>query len=143
MYVMKLSSSKNLPVLSLIHLSTCSLSALSKLSMYGSPNTKSLSNDLVYAASLSFTVESNHSLPAAWYALTYLVGAGGSSSSGFVAAGFSGLLVGTWVGSLAGALLVPGLGSVGAGSVCGLVGLGSCGVSSGGASAPSVACAGF
>ena len=40
-----------------------------------------------------------------------------------------------------GALLVPGCGSLGAGSVCGLVGLGSGGVSSGGASAPSVACA--
>ena len=48
-----------------------------------------------------------------------------------------GSLVGAWVG----ALLVPGCGSSGAGSVCGLVGLGSGGVSSGGASAPSVACA--
>ena len=46
------------------------------------------------------------------------------------------------MGSSVGALLVPGCGSMGAGSVCGLVGLGSGGVSSGGASAPSVACAG-
>ena len=38
---------------------------------------------------------------------------------------------------------MPGWGSVGAGSVCGLVGLGSSGVSSGGASAPSVACTFF
>ena len=54
--------------------------------------------------------------------------------------------VGAWVGSpvgaWVGALLVPGCGSSEAGSVCGLVGLGSGGVSSGGASAPSVACAG-
>ena len=53
--------------------------------------------------------------------------------------------VGAWVGSLVGAwvgaLLVPGCGSMEAGSVCGLVGLGSGGVSLGGASAPSVACA--
>ena len=111
--------------------------------MYGSPNAKSLSNNLVYAASLSLTTVSNHSLPAAWYTLTYLVGAGGSSSSGFVAAGMVGSSVGAWVGSLAGALLVPGRGSVGAGSVCGLVDLGSGGVSSGGASAPSAACANF
>ena len=111
--------------------------------MYGSPNAKSLSNNLVYAASPSFTTESNHSLPAAWYALTYLVGAGGSSSSGFVAAGLVGSSVGAWVGSSAGALLVPSRGSVGAGSVCGLVDSGSGGVSSGGASAPSVACANF
>ena len=89
--------------------------------MYGSPNAQSLSNNLVYAASPSFTTESNHSLPAAWYALTYLVGAGGSSSSGFVAAGLVGSSVGAWVGSLVGALLVPGWASVGAGSVCGLV----------------------
>ena len=40
-------------------------------------------------------------------------------------------------------LLVPGCGSMGAGSVCGLVDLGSSGVSSGGASAPSVVCAGW
>ena len=52
-------------------------------------------------------------------------------------------VVGAWVGSSVGALLVPGWGSVGAGSVCGSVGLGSGGVSSGGASAPSAACAGF
>ena len=51
--------------------------------------------------------------------------------------------MGAWVGSSAGALLVPAWGSVGAGSVCGLVGSGSGGVSSGGASAPSVACTGF
>ena len=38
---------------------------------------------------------------------------------------------------------MPGCGSTGAGSVCGLVGLGSGGVSSGGAFAPSVACAGW
>ena len=38
---------------------------------------------------------------------------------------------------------MPGCGSTEAGSVCGLVGLGSSGVSSGGASAPSVACAGW
>ena len=80
--------------MSLIHLNTCFLSAWSKLSMYRSPNTKSLSNDLVYAASPSFTTESNHSLPAAWYALTYLVEAGGSSLSGFVAVGLVGLSVG-------------------------------------------------
>ena len=49
--------------------------------------------------------------------------------------------VGAWVGSLVGALLVPGCGSTGARSVCGLVGLGSGGVSLGGASAPSAACA--
>ena len=111
--------------------------------MYGSPNTKSLSNNLVYAAFPSFTTESNHSLPAAWYALTYLVGAGGSSSSGFVAAGMVGSSVGAWVGSSAGALLVPGWGPVGVGSVCGSLGLGPGGISSGEASAPSVACAGF
>ena len=51
--------------------------------------------------------------------------------------------VGAWVGSLVGALLVPGCGSTRAGSVCDLVGLGSCGVSSGGSSAPSAACAGW
>ena len=89
----------------------------------------------MYAASPSFTTESNQALPAALYSLTYLVGAGGSSLSGFMVAG--------WVGSPVGALLVPGCGSTGAGSVCGLVGLGSGGVSSGGASAPSVACAGW
>ena len=72
-----------------------------------------------------------------------MVGAGGSSSSGFVAAGMVGLSVGAWVGSSAGALLVPGRGSVGAGSVCGLVDSGSGGVSSGGASAPSAAFANF
>ena len=150
-YVTKSSSSKNLPVLSLIHLNTCSLSAWSKLSMYGSPNTKSLLNNLVYAASPSFTTESNHSLPAAWYALTYVVGAWGSSSLGSLAVGLVGLSVGAWVGSSAGALLVPGWGSVEAGSVCGSLGSsvgawvdsGSGGVSSGGASAPSVACANF
>ena len=54
-----------------------------------------------------------------------------------------GSLVGAWVGSPVGALLVPGCGSTRAGSVCGPVGLGSGGVSSGGASAPSVACAGW
>ena len=111
--------------------------------MYGSPNTKSLSNNLVYASSPSFTTESNQSLPAALYTLTYLVGAGGSSSSGFVMGGLVGSSVGAWVGSSVGALLVPGWGSTGAGSVCGLVGLGSGGVSSGGASAPSAACASF
>ena len=47
------------------------------------------------------------------------------------------------MGSLVGALLVPGCGSTGAGSLCGLVGSGSGGVSSGGASALSVACAGW
>ena len=62
--------------------------------------------------------------------------------SGFLVVGWAGSSVGAWVGSLVGALLVPGCGSTGAGSVCGLVGLGSCGVSSGGASDPSVACAG-
>ena len=54
--------------------------------------------------------------------------------------------VGAWVGSpvgaWVGALLVPICGSMGAGSVCGPVGLGSSGVSSGGASAPSAAYAG-
>ena len=45
------------------------------------------------------------------------------------------------MGSPVGALLVPGCGSIGAGSVCGLVGLGSGGVSSGEASALSAACA--
>ena len=49
--------------------------------------------------------------------------------------------MGAWVGSLVGALLVPGCGSTGAGPVCGLVVSGSGGVSSGGASAPSAACA--
>ena len=58
-----------------------------------------------------------------------------------MAAGWVGSSVGAWVGSLGRALLVPGWGSTGAGSVCGLVGLGSSGVSSGGPSAPSVACA--
>ena len=71
------------------------------------------------------------------------MGAGGSSSSGFLADGWAVSSVGAWVGSSVGALLVPGWGSAGAGSVCGLVGLGSSGVSSGGASAPSVACANF
>ena len=56
-----------------------------------------------------------------------------------------GSLVGAWirfpVGTWVGALLVPGCGFTGAGSVCGPVGLGSGGVSSGGASAPSAACA--
>ena len=94
LYITKSSSSKNLPVLSLIHLNTCSLSAWLKLSMYGSPNAKSLSNNLVYAASPSFTIDSNHSLPATWYALTYLVGTGGSSLSGFVVVGMVGLSVG-------------------------------------------------
>ena len=55
--------------------------------------------------------------------------------------------MGAWegspVGAWRGALLVPGCGSMEAGSVCGLVGLGSGGVSSGGASAPSVACTGW
>ena len=51
--------------------------------------------------------------------------------------GWVGSLVGAWVGSLVGALLVPGCGFTGAGSVCGLVGLGS-----GGASAPSATCTG-
>ena len=140
-YITKLLSSMNLPVLSLIHLNTCSLSAWSKLSMYGWPNAKSLSNNLVYAASPSFTTDSNHSLPAAWYTLIYLVGAGGSSSLGFVVAGMVGSSVGAWVGSSVGALLVPGWGPVGAWSVCGLVDSRSGGVSSGGASAPSAACA--
>ena len=116
-------------VLSLIHLNTSSLSAWSKLSMYGSPNAKSLSNNLVYAASPSFTTESNHCLPAAWYALTYLVGAGVHPLSRFVEAGMVGSSVGAWVGSSVGALLVPGWGPVGAGSVCGLVDLGSGGLS--------------
>ena len=49
--------------------------------------------------------------------------------------------VGAWVGSLVGALLVPGCGSTGAGPVCGLVASGSGGVSSGGGSAPSATCA--
>ena len=143
MYVTKSSPSKNLPVLSLIHLNTCSLSAWSKLSMYGPPTSKSLSNNLMYASSPSFTTESNQSLPAALYALTYLVRAGGSSSLGFLVAGCAVSSVGAWVGSSVGALLVPGLGSAGVGSVCGLVGLGSGGVSSRGASAPSVVCANF
>ena len=47
------------------------------------------------------------------------------------------------MGSLVGALLVPGCGSTGTVSVCGLVGLESGGVSSGGASASSAACAGW
>ena len=111
--------------------------------MYGSPNSKSLSNNLMYASSPSSTTESNQALPAALYAITYLVGAGGSSLSGFLVAGWVVLSVGFWVGSSVGALLVPGWGSVGAGSVCGLVGLGSSGVSSGDASTPSVACASF
>ena len=71
----------------------------------------------------------------------YLVRAGASSLSGFLVAVWVGSLVGAWVGSLVGALLVPGCGSAGAGSVCGLVGLESGGVFSGGASAPSAACA--
>ena len=41
------------------------------------------------------------------------------------------------MGSSVGALLVPGWGSVGAGSVCGLMGLGSGGVSSGGSTCTS------
>ena len=109
--------------------------------MYGLPNSKSLLNNLMYASSPSFTTESNQALPAALYSLTYLVRAGGSSSSGFLVAGWVGSSVGAWVGSLVGSLLGPGCGSAGVGSVCGLVGLGSSGVSSGGASAPSVACA--
>ena len=83
----------------------------------------------MYASSPSFTTESKQSLPAALYALTYLVGAGGSSSLGFLVVGWVVSSVGAWVGSSVGALLVPGWGSVGAGSVCGLVGLGSGGVS--------------
>ena len=110
--------------------------------MYGLPNSKSLLNNLMYASSPSFTTESNHALPAALYALTYLVRAGASCSSGFLVAGWVWSSVGAWVGSLVGALLVPGCGSAGAGSVCGLVGLGSGGVSSGGASAPA-ACASY
>ena len=81
----------------------------------------------MYASSPSFTTESNQSLPAALYALTYLVGAGGSSLAGFLVAGWAVSSVGAWVGSSVRALLVPGWGSVGAGSVCGLVGLGSVG----------------
>ena len=104
--------------------------------MYGLPNSKSLLNNLMYASSPSFTTESNQALPAALYSMTYLVRAGGSSSSGFLAVGWVGSSVGAWMGSPVGALLVPGCGSTGAGSVCGLVGLGSGGVSSGGASAP-------
>ena len=107
--------------------------------MYGLPNSKSLLNNLMYASSPSFTTESNQALPAALYALTYLVRAGASSSSGFLVASWVGSSVGAWVGSSVGALLVPGCGSAGAGSVCGLVGLGSGGVSLGGASAPSAA----
>ena len=110
--------------------------------MYGPPNSKSLLNNLMYASFPSFATESNQALPAALYAMMYLVLAGGSSSSGFMVVGWVGLSVGAWVGSSVGALLVPGCGSTWAGSVCGLVGLGSGGVSSGGASAPSVACAG-
>ena len=75
--------------------------------------------------------------------MTYLVRAGGSSLSGFLAAGWVGSSVGAWVGSPVGALLVPGCGSTETGSVCGLVGSGSGGASSGGASAPSAACAGW
>ena len=107
--------------------------------MYGPPNSKSLLNNLMYASSPSFTTESNQALPAALYAMTYLVRAGGSSSSGFLVAGWVVSSVGAWVESPVGALLVPGWGSTGAWSVCGLVGLGSGGVSSGGASAPSAA----
>ena len=59
------------------------------------PNSKSLLNNLMYTSSPSFTTESNQALPAALYSLTYLVRAGGLSSSGFLAAG--------WVGSLVGA----------------------------------------
>ena len=97
----------------------------------------------MYAFSLSFTTESNQALSAALYSMTYLVRAGGLSSSGFLVAVWVGSLVGAWVGSPVGALIVPGCGSTEAGSVCGLVGLGSGGVSSGGASAPSAACAGW
>ena len=56
--------------------------------MYGPPNFKSSSNNLMYASFPSFTTESNQSLPAVLYALTYLVGAGGSSLSGFVVLGW-------------------------------------------------------
>ena len=83
--------------------------------MYGLPNSKSLLNNLMYASSLSFTTESNQALPAALYALTYLVRAGASSSSGFLAVGWVGSSVRAWVGSPVGALLVPGCGSTGAG----------------------------
>ena len=83
--------------------------------MYGSPNFKSSLNNLMYACSPSFTTESYPSLPAALYAITYLVGAGGSSSSGFPVAGWAVSSVGSWVGSLVGALLVPGCSSVGLG----------------------------
>ena len=62
---------------------------------------------------------------------------------GFLVVGWVVSSVGARVGSSVGALLVPGWGSVGAGSVCGLVGLGSGGVSSGGASASSVAYTSF
>ena len=115
--------------------------------MYGLPNCMSLSNNLMYASSSSFTTDSNQALPAALYSMTYLVRAGGLSSSGFLVAVWVGSLVGALVGFVVGAwvgaLLVPGCGSTGAGSVCGPVGLGSSGVSLGGASALSAACAGW
>ena len=78
--------------------------------MYGPPNSVSLLNNLMYASFPSFTTKSNQALPAALYTMTYLVRAGGSSSSGFLVAGRVGLSVGAWVGSPVGALLVPGCG---------------------------------
>ena len=62
----------------------------------------------MYASFPSFTTESNQTLPAALYALTYLVGAGGSSSSGFLVVGWAVSSVGAWVGSSVRDLLVPG-----------------------------------
>ena len=76
--------------------------------MYGPPTSKSLSNNLMYASVPSFTTESYQTLPAALYAITYLVGAGGLSSLGFLVVGWAVSSVGAWVGSSVGALLVPG-----------------------------------